>query len=121
MHRRTFTKTLSLALGAACAQALPLPPTPARRLKIGYTCITWGALPRGPEASATLEEALKDIAALGFHGFETFPEILEDWEARNALDALLERYEVPLVAGYVRVNLSEASVRKDEIAKAVRL
>jgi hypothetical protein len=27
--------------------------------KIGYTCITWGTFPRGAEASATLEAAVK--------------------------------------------------------------
>src|ERR1051325_5851002 len=104
MNRRTFfitigSKTLAAGVGAAAVPALLA--APERKLKIGYTCITWGTFPRGPEASATLEAAVKDISGLGFYGFETFPEILEDWDARGALRGLIDRFGVPLTSGYI--------------------
>ena len=86
ISRREFSKTV-----AAGAAALSLHAAAPRNLKIGHTCITWGTFPRGPEASATLEPAVKDIAALGYNGFETFPEVLEDWDKRDALKPLMDQ------------------------------
>jgi inosose dehydratase len=76
MNRRTFAKTI-----AAGAGAFPLLAAKKRKLKIGYTCITWGAFPRAPE---TLEPAMKDSSSLGFYSFETFPEILDYWDENLA-------------------------------------
>jgi inosose dehydratase len=121
MSRREFSKALGLGLGAAFVSARALARAPSRRLKIGYTGITWGAFPRGAEASATLDAALADIHRLGFHSFETFPEILEDWEAKGELAALLERHRVPLASGYLRVNLTDPEVRKENLAQIIRL
>jgi inosose dehydratase len=125
LGRREFSKTLALGVGAAWADAWPAAPprptpTPARKIKIGYTCITWGTFPRGPEASATLEPALKDIAGLGFHSFETFPEVLEDWEAKDGLTTLLERYGVPLGSGYIRIDLADPAARKENLQRIIR-
>ena len=75
MNRRTFSKTLAATLTAAAVDAAP-----KRRLKIGHTCITWGTFPNAA-GNPTLEVAVKDIASLGFWGFETFPENLADWIA----------------------------------------
>src|SRR5213083_2947502 len=113
VSRRTFAKSalLSIAAGALPAWAAD----PARKLKIGYTCITWGAFPRGAEASATLEAAMKDIASLGFDSFETFPEILEDWDAKGALSRLIDQYKLPLRSGYCRTNLTDAAKRKESV------
>ena len=79
-QRRSFLKTagprvghFGLALGAFAKKK------PARKLKIGHTCITWGTFPR-PGDDATLEPALKDISAEGFWSFETFPEVLDNWD-----------------------------------------
>lgn len=105
----------------AVAAAGVLRSAPARRLKIGYTCITWGTFPRGPEASATLENAVRDIASLGFYGFETFPENLADWDAKGALQPLIDKYKLPLTSGYCRTNLSDASKRKESVAAVIDL
>ena len=112
LRRREF-----LALAAAGA----LSGAPARKLKIGFTCITWGTFPRGPEASATLENAVKDIASLGFYGFETFPENLQDWDAKGALQPLIDKYGLPLTSGYCRTNLTDASKRKESVAQVILL
>ena len=46
LTRRDFSKTLAGLTAAALQAATP------RNLKIGHTCITWGAFPRGPEVTS---------------------------------------------------------------------
>ncbi|HXJ38233.1 MAG TPA: sugar phosphate isomerase/epimerase [Bryobacteraceae bacterium] len=116
MNRRTFTQ--ALGLGAASAGMLASAPT--RNLKIGHTCITWGSFPR-PVDDTTLEPALKDIAAEGFWSYETFPEIIDNWDQRGLLRALMEKHGVPLRSGYITGNLIDPSKRKEEIARVQRL
>jgi len=87
--RRDFSKTMAEGLSAATHAAA----TP-RNLKIGHTCSTWRSFPRGPEAIATLQSAAPDISALGYNSFETFPEILEECEKRDALKPLIEKYNL---------------------------
>jgi inosose dehydratase len=89
----------------------------SRSLKIGYTTLTWNAVPNTPEA---LEPALKDISDLGFYSFETFSEILVDWDAKRTLRSLIDRYRVPLKSGYCGTNLTDPSLRKDNLAKVVQ-
>lgn len=74
-QRRNLLKTAALGLGTLAFPSLETAlakKKPARKLKIGHTCITWGTFPR-PGDDATLEPALKDISAEGFWSFETFP------------------------------------------------
>ncbi|HXR40337.1 MAG TPA: sugar phosphate isomerase/epimerase [Terracidiphilus sp.] len=117
LNRRDFFK--ASAIGAS---ALPgLGAAPARRLKIGHTCITWGTFPRDAESSATLEPALKDISSQGFWGFETFPEVLEDWDKKDQLKPLIDRYQLPLISGYMVVDATSPSAAKDSLAKVIRM
>src|SRR5205809_4342000 len=115
MNRRTFSKTL-----AACLTTTALDAAPKRRLKIGHTCITWGTFPNAA-GNPTLEAAVKDIASLGFWGFETFPENLADWDAKGTLAGLIEQNKLPLTSGYIRMNLLDPAARKEGVAEAVRL
>src|SRR3954467_12129842 len=112
--RRDFAAVLA---GTAVSLRAATP----RNLKIGHTCITWGAFPRGPEAFATLEPAVKDIAALGYNGFETFPQILEDWDKRDALKPLLEKYKLPVTSGYIRINVTDPTKAKESLDTVIRL
>jgi inosose dehydratase len=112
ISRRTFSKA---ALGAAADPALRA--AGQRKLQIGYTCLTWNAVPRTPEA---LEPSLKDISDLGFYRFETFCEILEDWDTKGALRGLIDRNRVPLCSGYCSLNLIDNSLRKENLAKVIR-
>jgi inosose dehydratase len=114
ISRRSFLA--ALPAGFPIMQAATL-----RRLKIGYTCIIWNVFPRGPEASVNLEPALKDISSLGFYGFETFPENLEDWDKKGTLQQLIDRYGVPLTSGYIRTNLTDPAMRKESLATVIRL
>jgi inosose dehydratase len=116
MNRRDFCK----AAGAAAVAGVSRSAT--RRLKIGYTCITWGTFPpRGENHDTTLEPALKDVSSEGFWGFETFPEVLEDWANREQLKPLLDRYKVPLISGYMVINVIDPAMKKDSLAKVTRM
>jgi inosose dehydratase len=88
-----------------------------RNLKIGCTSLIWGALPRSPD---NLAPAVKDMAGLGFHGFETFAAILEEWDKRATLGDLLAANRIPLVSGYATMQVVDAAARKDELEKLKR-
>jgi inosose dehydratase len=118
MNRRTFTNTLALGAGALALPRLPAAPT--RKLKIGYTCITWGSFPR-PGAESTIDSALKDISTEGFWSFETFPELLDTLDQKEQLHPLLEKYGVPVRSGYITVNLIDPAERKEGVARVIRL
>ena len=125
LERRTVLKSLTLSLAAVAlpsvwAAAAEDESIPARKLKIGYTCITWGSFPR-PGDDTTLEAALKDISAEGFWSFETFPEILDNWDQRGLLRPLIAKYGVPLKSGYISCDLTDPSKRNDEIARITQL
>jgi inosose dehydratase len=116
MNRRTFTKTVLAGLGAAALPGVPFAQTP-KRLKLGITMLIWGAVPRTPE---NLEPALKDASELGYHSFETFAAILEDYDKKGTLQALLDKYPIPLRSAYVTVNVTDPSQRKEQIAMLQR-
>ncbi|HEV2173838.1 MAG TPA: hypothetical protein VGR71_09735, partial [Nitrospira sp.] len=97
-----------------------LSPTQARKLKVGSSCIVWGTLPR-PWDDTTLESAIEEISAEGLSSFETFPEVLSSWDRRGMLNALMERFGVPLRSGYITGDLTHPEKRKDEIVRITRL
>lgn len=111
--RRQFTKSLALGVAALSAPAL-LGAAPKRRLLAGHTGITWGFKP--PDAAV----AIKDVAALGYQGYESFGNILEAWEAQGGFDALLKASNLTLRSAYCDVNLTDPAQRKAEIAKVLR-
>ncbi|MPZ20373.1 MAG: TIM barrel protein [Luteitalea sp.] len=111
LNRRRFGKALVMGLAAASqivARAAP------RRLEAGHTGITWGFQP------ADAEQAIKDVAQLGFQAFESFGNVLEAWEAKGGLDKVLEAALLPLHSAYCPVDLTDTTKRKEEIAKMVR-
>jgi inosose dehydratase len=116
LNRRDFSKTLAIALSATIAPALRA--AEPRKIKIGYTCLIWGAAPRTPE---NLENALKDISSLGFYKFETFAEVLESWDLKGELANLIDRYKVPLTSGYMTTNVTDANKRKENLDMVTRL
>ena len=103
-----------MALGLGVLQAQPGGAAPARRLKIGHTGITWGFRPENAG------DAIPDVASLGYHGFESFGNVLEAWEEKGGLRKVLEQNNLPLVSAYCPVNLTDPAQRKDETAKLVR-
>jgi inosose dehydratase len=115
MNRREFSKTLALGLGVASIHGLS---AAEKKLKIGYTALSWNSSPRTPE---NLESALKDFSELGFHSFETFAEVLESWDTKGTLAELIAKYKVPLTSGYFTANVVDPAVRKENIEKITRL
>ncbi len=114
--RREFAKVFGAACLAAAGSAWPGPAwaAPARRLRVGHTGITWGFKP------ADAEPAIKDVASLGFRGFETFGRVLESWEPQGGLGTVLQAAHLPLRSAYCDVNLSDPTQRRSEVEKLVR-
>jgi len=115
LNRRAFTKIVLGGLGALTVPSLV--GAQSRKLKIGCTSLIWGALPRAPE---NLGPAVRDMASLGFHGFETFAAILEDWDTKGTIGNLLATNKIPLISVYATMQVIDAAVRKDELAKLTR-
>jgi inosose dehydratase len=111
LSRREFSLAAGISLGA-----LGLPAAQgaaARRLQIGHTGITWGYRPENAEP------AIKDIASLGYRGFESFGNIIEAWEAKGGLGRVLDEAKLQLISAYCGVNLTDAGQRSAEVAKLV--
>jgi inosose dehydratase len=127
VNRRTFTKTVLAGLGAtalphagagAAAQtAAQGQASPAKQLRIGCTALVWNSVPRSPE---NLEPAVKDMAELGYKGFETFGEVIEDWDNKGTLEKLIAQHRIPLISAYSTLDVINPAARKDEIARIVR-
>lgn len=134
VNRRTFNRSLLAGIGAAAlpafAEATARPRrssesgggpawafAQSRRLKIGCTALIWGSVPRTPEK---LAEAVKDMAALGFHGFETFASIVEDWDTKGTIGPLLAEHRIPLISTYATVQLTDTSRRKENLEQLIR-
>jgi len=116
--RRGFLGALGAGAGAALlssqvsSSAFAAAATPARRLKIGHTGITWTN-----EAVAT---AIKELGALGYDGFETFGNVAESWEAKGSLGPVLVENKLPLIGEYCGIALHDPTKRKTEIEKLVK-
>jgi len=115
MNRRDFGKAVVAGVGVAAFPSLAA--AQSRRLKIGCTSLIWGALPRSPE---NLTAAVKEMAAVGFHGFETFASIVNDWDAMGTFAQLIEEHRIPLISGYSTVQLTDTSKRKENLAQLVQ-
>lgn len=106
--RRAFAKG---ALYSAALRAFaPALAQKIRGVQIGHTGITW----------PKVEPAVKQVGELGFYGFETFGEALEQWEPKGGLRTLLEKYQLPLISAYCSFNLTDPSRQKESVDKAVR-
>lgn len=111
--RRNF---LASAVGVAATLTLPgCATSPSRRRRrIGHTGITWGY------SADNAPDAIRDVAALGFHGFESFGSVLEAWQLRGGLQAQLDAVHLPLIGAYCPLVLTDAAPRTQEVQKAVR-
>lgn len=114
MNRRTFSKTVAVALSASAAPKLF--GAPARKLQIGCTGLVWGATPRAPE---NLEQALKDMATLGYHKFETWASVIADLDAKGAVKEMIDKHGVPLISGFMGVNAHDPSMRKESVDRVI--
>ena len=102
---------------AAAETAVPRQSSPAKQLRIGCTALVWNSVPRSPE---NLEPAVRDMSELGYKGFETFGQVVEDWDQKGTLEKLISQYKIPLISAYAPLNVIDPSVRKTEIDMIVR-
>lgn len=112
LSRRIFCESVGTALGLGIAGANMA--AASRRLKIGHTGITWGFKPEDAP------QAIRDVASLGYGGYETFGEYLDAWEPKGGLQQFLEPAALPLISAYCNVNLTEPARRKEELDRAAR-
>ncbi len=111
LSRREFSLAASVGFGAL---GLPVAQgASARRLKIGHTGITWGYQPDNAA------QAIKDIASLGYSGFESFGNVIEAWEPKGGIGRVLDEAKLQLISAYCGVNLTDATQRSAEVAKIV--
>jgi inosose dehydratase len=131
LDRRSFCKTAALGLGALSSAALAAPA--ARTVKIGHTGITWPGFapgrtppPRPPAGGRrqvdpeAIEQVVKDVASLGYHGLELFSWQVEGMEEHGGLGPLLDKYKLPLISAYCDCNLTDPAQRPDQIKQMVR-
>jgi inosose dehydratase len=114
--RREFIKLGGMA-GAAALMApnFAFEEAKKRKFKIGSTFILWGYSPNNLEAS------LKDMAALGYHSFETFGQVIEEWENnRGGFGQVVQKYGVPIVSAFCMTDVLDPSKRKAELEKLTR-
>jgi len=60
------------------------------------------------------------MAELGYKGFETFGEVIEDWDNKGTLEKLIAQHRIPLISAYSTLDVINPAARKDEIARIVR-
>jgi inosose dehydratase len=116
MNRRTFSKTVAMAIAGGAISARPWAAAP-KKLKIGITGLIFRATPNTPE---NLEEALKHMSELGYHWFETWGSVLEHHDKAGALGAMIEKYGIPLRSAFMGVNVHDPSKLKESIDQVVR-
>jgi inosose dehydratase len=119
MHSHSRREFIRLG-GMAGAAALMVPnfafeEAKKKKFKIGSTFILWGYSPNNLEAS------LKDMSALGYHSFETFGQVIEEWENnRGGFGQVIQKYGVPIVSAFCMTDVLDPSKRKAELEKLTR-
>ena len=82
-------------------------------MKVGHTGITWGY-------PGDLEQAYRDVAELGYLGFETFSKVIMEWnkEKPGGYRALVDRIGLPTVAGYCYKNWIDSDTAEKDLQEA---
>ncbi len=108
--RRAFIKFAGAAVAAASVPLHQALAAKRRKIKIGYTGITW--------LNSDVDQAIQDVGSLGFYGFETFGDVLARKDTEGNLAQELATNHVQLISGYCTINLTDSTKRADELAKA---
>jgi inosose dehydratase len=114
--RRNFTNAVAAGLGVL--PLLKLHGQRTRNLKIGCATLAWNVSPTAPEA---FELALNDISELGYWGFETVSPIIEAFDADGSLPRLIDKYHLPMLAGYMDTQVTDPARRKENVANVIRI
>jgi len=83
------------------------------QFKIGHTAITW------PEDE--LEQAVRDVASLGYQAFECFGWTLEAWEKERPgeYQAVLDKYGMRQYSAYCVADFADPGKKEEEINNVV--
>ena len=111
--RREWLLAAPAIAGGLLARRADAGASPLHR-RIGHTGITWGY------SADNAPDAIRDVGALGFHGFESFGTVLEAWQARGGLQAALAAARVPLIGAYCPMLLMDPGKRAAEVQKVQR-
>src|SRR5690606_5843354 len=114
--RRDFVKKTSL--GGLSLLALPtltsmgLSEDFKKKFDIGATFILWGY------NTENLEPALADLSKLGYHSFETFGNVIQDYDEKHGgLEALIDKVGMPITSAFCMTDVLDPS-KKKEIGRA---
>jgi inosose dehydratase len=119
LDRRDFAKAAAFGLGVAALPALRGQASPApKKIKISCATLAWNVSPANRD---TFELALKDISELGYWGFETVSPMIEALDADGTMAKLLDKYQIPMKSGYMGTNVTDPSVRKENVANVIRI
>src|SRR5690242_18535317 len=116
LNRRDFVRLAGLAgAGALIAPNLAFEEAKKRKFKIGSTFILWGY------GADNLEPALKDMATLGYHSFETFGKVIGERETkRGGFGQVVQKYGVPIISAFCATDVLDPSKKTAEMEKLVR-
>lgn len=109
--RRAFAASLAASAVAAAAPKAAFA-VRKRNIHVGHTCITWVPY------NSMVDQAIQDVAKLGYYGFETFGEVLVQQEAKGGLEPVLKANHLPLISAYCTLNLVDPTKRKEQMQKA---
>jgi inosose dehydratase len=115
-NRRDFMRLAGMAGAAALvAPGFAFEAAKKRHFEIGATFILWGY------GSNNLEPALQDIANLGYHSFETFGNVMDDYEKKpGGFKAVVEKYKVPIVSAFCTHDVLDPAKTTAEVEKLRR-
>lgn len=113
--RRDFIRTAGIASAATLAFPSLAHEELAKKSKIGATFILWGY------GADDLEPSLSDMAKLGYHSFETFGQVIQEWEdKRGGFGKVVEKYGIPIISAFCSTNVLDPSKREGERKKLER-
>ncbi|MBM3190296.1 MAG: hypothetical protein FJZ90_16445, partial [Chloroflexi bacterium] len=87
-----------------------------RQFRIGHTGITWGY------DVNSVEQAVKDVAELGYAAFETFGWVIEPYENEKpgGFQGLLDKHGIPFGAAYCNMRFVDPADAPPEIEQVLR-
>jgi len=85
-------------------------------MRIGHTGITWGY------DVTSVEQAVRDVAELGYGGFETFGWIVESYERTNpgGFAALLDRHGIRMASVYCTTDFVDPADALSDVEQVMR-
>jgi len=84
-------------------------------MRIGHTGLTWGI-------PGDVEQAYREVAELGFLGFETFGTTILEWNSKpGGYKTLVDRYGIPTVAAYCTGTWIDPATEQQDFVEVRRI